>query len=66
MEWTLLALAGRGVASRPPDPAAAMFSFVISVVFSAAVGWWAHRIARARTERLLADLTEATPLGGVH
>jgi hypothetical protein len=66
MVWTLLALAGRGVASTPQDPAAAMFSFVTSIVLSAGVGWWAHRLARARTERLLAELTEATPVGGVH
>lgn len=66
MVWTLLALAGRGVASTPQDPAIALFSFVSSTVLSAGVGWWAHRLADARTKRLLAELTEAVPIDGVH
>jgi len=65
MEWTLLALADRGVAG-PLDPAIALFSFVSALVLSAAVGWWAERLSRARARRQLSELAEAAPVGGVH
>jgi hypothetical protein len=65
MEGTLLALAGRGVAG-PIDPATALFSFVTALLFSAGVGCWAHRLARAKSQRQLSELAEATPVGGVH
>lgn len=65
MEWTLLALAARGDPG-PLDPATALFSFVSALVLSAGVGWWAQRLARARALRQLAELAEATPVGGMH
>jgi hypothetical protein len=65
MEWTLLALAARGVPG-PLDPATALFSFVSALALSAAVGWWAQRLARARALRQLSELAEIAPVGGVH
>jgi len=65
MEWTLLALADRGVAG-PLDPAIALFSFVSALALSAGAGWLAHRLARVRAQRQLSELAETPPLGGVH
>jgi hypothetical protein len=65
MDWMLLAVAGRSVPG-PLDPATALFSFVTALAFSAGVGWWAQRLARARALRQLSELAEATPVGGLH
>lgn len=65
MQWTLVALAARGVPG-PLDPVTALFSFVSALALSAAVGWWAERLTRARARCRLAELAEAAPVGGVH
>lgn len=66
MECTLLALAWPDAASRPLDSSTAALSFLIALAFTAAVGWFADRLSRARNERLRSALARATPVAGVH
>jgi hypothetical protein len=66
MEWMVFALASRGVVPAPADLATALFSLATSLAFTAAVGWFASRVTRERIRRQVAELAEATPVGGVH
>ena len=59
-----------GVASRAVDgplaPSVAAFSFAMSLLLTAAVGWLASHVNRLREQRRLDALAEATPAAGVH
>jgi hypothetical protein len=66
MGCTLIALAARGAASGPLDVSTAIVSFVLALVLTAGVGWWAQHLTRARARRQRRTLAEATPAGGLH
>jgi len=59
-----------GLTSRAVDgplaPSVAAFSFVTSLLLTAAVGWLASHVNRQREQRRLDELAEATPAAGVH
>ena len=62
----LLALASRGVTPGPLDTTAALVSLVVSLAGTSGVGFWAHRLERARVRRALEALAGAVPVGGIH
>jgi hypothetical protein len=62
----LLALATRSVTPGPLDTTAALVSLVVSLAGTSGVGFWAHRIERARVRRALEELASATPVAGIH
>jgi hypothetical protein len=65
MEPLVLALTSRTLEG-PLDPFVAAVSFVTSLLFTAALGWWASRLARDRERRRRDELAQAMPVGGVH
>jgi hypothetical protein len=65
MEPIVLAFTNRAF-DGPLTASVAAFSFVTSLVFTAAVGWLASRVGRERQQRQLEELAAATPAAGVH
>jgi hypothetical protein len=65
METMVLGFSSR-VVDGPLDPAVAAFSFVTSLLLTAAVGWLASHVNRQREQHRLDELAEATPAVGVH
>jgi hypothetical protein len=61
----VLAFASR-VVDGPLAPSVAAFSFVTSLLLTAAVAWLASRVNRERERRRLDELTAAIPAAGVH